>query len=378
MKEVHRLLLVAVAWWLRQGGAPTVAGDCTHACGGVTVPYPFGLEPQCVAGDCTHACGGVTVPYPFGLEPQCARSIEFLLNCTTTNGSHAQLLLKNIPIRKISVGDSTMVVSLPELYDCYNVSGHPANTSDDLVINLSSYPQYRLSDTRNNLIVLGCDSYSLISDEDGMVRSGCISYCSEQVDFAKETTCSGHGCCQASIPKGLKTLRISLSSIDRHVPDTPSSKDLGKRADLVLDWMVGWDVMTCEQATLNLSSYTCGNNAYCHDFANGTGYRCFWVRGNPYDRIHGCQGLLRRRQNCSQRFIKRDEVMVRGGGGVAISHLSTNLDEETTRPWLDGGGDGDAMVTMTVTLVAWLGLGGGGADGEFSGSDRGRERFLII
>ncbi|XP_030446853.1 wall-associated receptor kinase 2-like [Syzygium oleosum] len=292
MKEVHRLLLVAVAWWLRQGGAPTVAGDCAHA------------------------CGGVTVPYPFGLEPQCASSMEFLLNCTTTNGSHAQLLLENIPIRKISVGDSTMVVSLPELYDCYKMNAQPANTSDNLVIDLSSYPQYRLSDTRNNLTVLGCDTYALMSDKDRMFRSGCISYCSDQVDFVKETTCSGHGCCQASIPKGLKTLRISLSSIDGHVSVSqfnpcglafvvdkmsfnisnrtlPSIKDLGKRADLVLDWMVGWDV-TCEQAKLNQSSYTCSNNTYCHDFANGSGYRCFCkagYEGNPYDRIHGCQDI---------------------------------------------------------------------------------------
>ncbi|XP_048129867.1 wall-associated receptor kinase 3-like isoform X2 [Rhodamnia argentea] len=296
MKVVHLLLLVAAAWWLQQAGAPTVPGDCLHA------------------------CGGVSVPYPFGLEPQCASSVEFLLSCTTTTttrGSHARLLLGNIPVRKISVGDSTMVVSLPILYDCYNESGQPANKSDSLAINLSSYPQYTLSDTRNNLTVLGCDTYALVSDKDRMFRTGCISYCSDRIDFSKETACSGLGCCQASIPKGLKTLRIRISSIDGHVSvsqfnpcglafvgDTkafdlsnrtlPSFEDLGKSVDLVLDWMVGWNA-TCEQAKLNWSSYACGNNTDCENFGNGTGYRCFCRAGhggNPYSRPGGCQAIF--------------------------------------------------------------------------------------
>ncbi|KAF8038792.1 hypothetical protein BT93_B1367 [Corymbia citriodora subsp. variegata] len=291
MKVVHRLLLVAVTWWLREGGAPTVAGDPAHA------------------------CGGVSVPYPFGLKLQYARSEEFLLNCNTSEGSRPRLLLGNIPIRKISVEDSTMVVNLPELYDCYDEVGRSINRSDNLFIDLTSLPQYRLSDTRNNLIVLGCDTYVLMTDKDGMFRSGCISYCSNYVDLAKETTCSGLGCCQASLPKGLKMLRIRISSIDGHrsvsrfspcgvsfVGDKksfnissrtlPSTNDLGKRADLVLDWMIGWNV-TCDQA-MSKSGYACGNNTSCNDYADGPGYRCFCkdgYKGNPYNRFHGCQDI---------------------------------------------------------------------------------------
>ncbi|KAK3432732.1 hypothetical protein EUGRSUZ_D00254 [Eucalyptus grandis] len=287
MKVVQQLLLVAVVWWLRQGGAPTVAGNCAHR------------------------CGRVPIPYPFGLEPQCARSKEFLLYCNTTDGSGGQLLLGNIPIRKISVGDSTMLVSLPELHECYNKTGQLVSSTDNLYINLTSYPPYRVSAARNNLTVLGCDTYVLMTDRYGLFRSGCISYCSEYVDLAKETTCSGLGCCQASIPKGLKMLRIRISSVNGHVSVSqfnpcgvafvgdkmsfnlssrrlPTLNDLGKRADLVLDWMIGWDV-TCAQARLNQSSYGCGNNTDCDDFTDGQGYRCFCKAGDSCThRLHIC------------------------------------------------------------------------------------------
>ncbi|KAF7849825.1 hypothetical protein BT93_L0247 [Corymbia citriodora subsp. variegata] len=192
--------------------------------------------------------------------------------------------------------------------------GSLANKSHDLVIDLSPYPQYRLSYTRNNLTILGCDTYVLMIDEDEMFWSGCISYCSNQVDFTEENACSGHGCCQASIPKGLKTLRISLSSIDGRalvwqfnlcgvafVVDRksfnisnrtlPSFSNVGKRAALVLDWMVEWDV-TCDHA-MSKSGYACGNNANCSNFADGPGYRCFCkpgYTGNPYDRFE-CQEI---------------------------------------------------------------------------------------
>ncbi|XP_039167432.1 wall-associated receptor kinase 2-like [Eucalyptus grandis] len=328
MKVVQQLLLVAVAWWLRQGGAPIVAGQCAHR------------------------CGRVPIPYPFGLERQCARSKEFLLDCNTTDGRGGQLLLGNIPIRKISVGDSTMLVSLPELHECYDKTGQRVSSTDNLYINLTSYPPYRVSATRNNLTVLGCDTYVLMTDRYGHFRSGCISYCSEYVDLAKETTCSGLGCCQASIPKGLKMLRIRISSVDGHVSvpfspcgvafvvdkmsfnlssrRLPTLNDVGKRADLVLDWMIGWDV-TCAQAMSNQSSYACGDNTDCDNFADGPGYRCFCkpgYEGNPYDRSRGCQELAKATNN----YDESKKLGEGGFGSVYRGRIAVDVEVAVKKP----------------------------------------------
>ncbi|KAI6668449.1 hypothetical protein NL676_013532 [Syzygium grande] len=297
MKVVHWLLMVAVAWWLRQGGAPPVPGNCKHY------------------------CGAVFVPFPFGLETNCARSPDFLLNCTNTEGSVIQLQWGNLTIRNISVGDSTMVVSLPEVYQCYDQNGQLANNSDPLIIDLSPNPRYRFSDTQNNLTVLGCDTGTTVTDSQGKFVSGCISYCSENVNLTKETTCSGRGCCQASIPKGLQWLNISIAPVDWKEWDSrsdscalafvadnksfnvsrrnlPRFEDMGKGEDFVLDWMVEPDV-TCQGAERNRSSYACGKNTDCEDFGNGPGYRCVCkdgYYGNPYSPFEGCKDICKKLQ----------------------------------------------------------------------------------
>ncbi|XP_056177130.1 wall-associated receptor kinase 2-like [Syzygium oleosum] len=124
-----------------------------------------------------------------------------------------------------------------------------------------------------------------------------------------ESTCSGLGCCQTSIPKSLRNLTISMDSstnytsvrnfsscgsafvVDQEsfnvsdyklpVPDDMQN-DIYSR--IVLDWVVERN-LTCEEAQLNQSNYACGANSNCSYFTNGKGYRCFCeagYTGNPY------------------------------------------------------------------------------------------------
>ena len=144
--------------------------------------------------------------------------------------------------------------------------------------------------------------------------------------------CSGMGCCQTAIPKGLEYYRVRFdrrwmnkSGIDDHgglgrcsfavlmdssnfTSSTSSSNNIsspefinnnsssafnssrGGKAPVVLDWSIGFE--DCKTAVRN-PDYACrSNNSFCSDSTSGRGYICKCnqgFHGNPY-LPNGCQG----------------------------------------------------------------------------------------
>lgn len=143
-----------------------------------------------------------------------------------------------------------------------------------------------------------------------------MSFCSRST--VASGTCTGRGCCQTSIPKGLNYYRVrfdpNFNNSDiwyfsrcsyaflveeewfkfdtSDVTTTKLLQNNGARVPLVIDWAIG--NIPCEEAKKNLTSYAClSEHSECADSTNGPGYLCncsSGYQGNPY-RQNGCQDI---------------------------------------------------------------------------------------
>ncbi|KAM7481502.1 hypothetical protein LguiB_006085 [Lonicera macranthoides] len=161
----------------------------------------------------------------------------------------------------------------------------------------------------NKFMLVGCDDLATIEGYQGRnFTSGCMSVCSDSQDV-RSGSCSGSGCCQVSIPKGLKGFDVELRSTRNHtqVPFNPcgyaflgepdkfifrGASDLSdptfwnrtqESVPVVLDWVIG--DQSCDDAK-NSNDSACLQNSQCVDSHIGfAGYRCRCndgFEGNPY------------------------------------------------------------------------------------------------
>nr|XP_043637106.1 wall-associated receptor kinase 2-like [Erigeron canadensis] len=262
--------------------------------------------------NCSSKCGDVTVPYPFGIgnDTGCSLDDTFILICDTLENPPKLLLqssTSNIEIYNIS--DSELRINTGVTYKCYANNGTVIDEFNYWT-NLALEP-YTFSE-KNTFTVIGCDDYALITGVDDDYSSGCIGICSGPVRVL-DGRCSGEGCCQTSIRKGLKYYNVTLNSFRNHMDiwsinncgyaflgdvgtfkflgasDLSSTSGLYKRANaavqVVIDWVIRRD-QNCTQAT------ECKENSQCYD-VDGGGYRCKCDKGyegNPY-LDQGCQDI---------------------------------------------------------------------------------------
>ncbi|CAN1120668.1 Wall-associated receptor kinase 2 [Linum perenne] len=266
-----------------------------------------------VESNCPTHCGDLEIPFPFGTKQGCYLNKEFLITCNATGTP--LLGYSNTQVLNISV-DGELRISTTIAHDCYNKSGFPDGNSRSSVWDL----KFPVSNTRNKFTAVGCDTYALVKGtNDHPYATGCIAYCDKRKDVVNGS-CAGVGCCQASIPKGVRGFDASLSSYNNHkgvwnfnpcsyafvVEENVfnfSTLDLKglrgmKSFPVVLDWSVG--NLTCKQTSDQLrvlgigSGIACMENSVCYEPDHATtGYRCKCspgYRGNPY-LSNGCQDI---------------------------------------------------------------------------------------
>ncbi|KAK1314819.1 Wall-associated receptor kinase 2 [Acorus calamus] len=264
---------------------------------------------------CPATCGNLTIPYPFGVGPNCFREgFEVVCN-TTENGTLGFLPGVPVNIIKIFLQSGELCITQRTARDCYNKSGHSSDTNASF--SLASELPYVFSDTQNKFTGLGCDTSATIEALAQGFTTGCISICNSS-SMITNGSCNGIGCCETSIPKGVKHFEIKITSFSNHsavLDFNPCSygfladqnwfrfsglsdlsadayeKKFDGAAPLMLDWAIG--NQTCKES-LKASDYACvSENSFCYDSANGPGYRCNCsegYQGNPYLE-GGCQDI---------------------------------------------------------------------------------------
>ncbi|KAL2232323.1 UNVERIFIED_CONTAM: Wall-associated receptor kinase 2 [Sesamum indicum] len=260
---------------------------------------------------CPTSCGNLTIPYPFGTSHHCSHDNSFLINCNHSyNPPKLFLNSSSIEVLDISLDGSLKVASFIAS-DCYDKSGAQiSGTVSELTLS-----KFLISSTRNKFIAIGCDTYALVegSDEWKQMSAGCVSWC-DSIESVVNGTCFGIGCCQTSIPNGVKDFLVDIRSFRNHTRVKSfnpcgyafvveakafefSSSDLKnlqnrKTVPVVLDWTLG--NITCQEARKNVSSFACrANHSECVDSSTGLGYRCNCFTGflgNPY-LVDGCEDI---------------------------------------------------------------------------------------
>ncbi|XP_037450487.1 wall-associated receptor kinase 4-like [Triticum dicoccoides] len=271
---------------------------------------------------CRPSCGGVDVPYPFGIGQGCFLP-GFEIVCDNSRpilGNTEQAI--EVFVLSLSVTPRPEArVMVPITWQCFNSSGDAIKWSISTV-NYNRAGVYRISNNHNELVVLGCNT--LVYTNGGprgrstyTYYTGCAAYC-DNAQSARDGDCTGVGCCHVDIPPGLSDNKMRFSGDpDWKNPGMPFSlcdyafivekgnytfqkadlkMDLETSKPLRLDWAIrvnNGSSLSCAEAP-SMPGYMCvSQHSECVDSTNGPGYVCNCTEGyegNPY--LHkGCTSI---------------------------------------------------------------------------------------
>ncbi|KAI3882399.1 hypothetical protein MKX03_001900 [Papaver bracteatum] len=280
---------------------------------------------------CQSNCGNVAVTYPFGIGPNengCSFTgdgyLFYNVTCDTSyhppkpflwlGTNHSSSKPNMVELISMSETEEVRAKLLPSTI-CYEYKTGKVTFDQFLgFMDLQKTP-FTVSSTKNKLFGIGCDSAAIFIDVDANFNATCSTTCRTRKSIV-DGMCSGNGCCQVKLSKGIKRIAIGSTSMNPSsdsISFSPCSSgficesdnytfkatDLdgknflttGRDVPVVLDWAIG--DKTCEEAQKDLSTFACKNNSNCRNSDKVPGYICTCSTGfvgNPY-LSPGCQDV---------------------------------------------------------------------------------------
>lgn len=257
-------------------------------------------------------CGNINISFPFGIGEGNFLDEYFSVTCNeTSNPPRAYVMNNTFEVTNIYLDGRLRVLSFV-VHECYRNGVWNSGNMPSLEL---AQP-FTVNNVANKFTIVGCDAYGFVSGTrlGRNFTTGCTAICEAKDDLI-EGSCTGLGCCQATIPRDVSTMDLSMSSYDNYtrVGDFSNCShgfiveedafrfswenltNLNGREELpmLLDWAIGNE--TCEIARRNLDTYACkSNNSICQNATNGSGYLCYCQQGyigNPYLE-NSCEGMF--------------------------------------------------------------------------------------
>ncbi|VAI47084.1 hypothetical protein VPH35_105060 [Triticum aestivum] len=280
------------------------------------------------SGTCQRRCGDVDIPYPFGIARGCylytgENDVTFGLTCNLTADGTYRPFCFEVEVLGVSVARGQARVRNEINPWCYNATSRSMDGGSSMWTDFSD-SSFMLSDEDNRFTVVGCNSLAYVSSKDASqfatgstYMTGCMATC-PGAGRLENGSCSGMGCCQAAIPRGINSYDVvfeekfnttAIANFSRcsyavlveaawfdfrttYVTAGDFMASTGGKVPLVLDWVVG--KVTCREAMRNTTAYACvSSSSVCVDSRNGPGYLCNCSRGyqgNPYMQ-GGCRDI---------------------------------------------------------------------------------------
>ncbi|KAJ9541273.1 hypothetical protein OSB04_027779 [Centaurea solstitialis] len=154
---------------------------------------------------CKESCGGVGIPYPFGIGPNCSVNKWYAVDCNSSV-PYLSVFGNQLELLDVSLDDQVVTVNISKISDCQ------INHVQSVDLNGSPFV---FSNSHNVFIAEGCGN--VVLRENGSVVTGCSASCPNDTTTAigYRDYCVGIGCCRTMIRYNLKSYGVDLRPLER-------------------------------------------------------------------------------------------------------------------------------------------------------------------